>query len=326
MLRREQGSLATVFGGSGFIGRHAVRALAREGWRIRAAVRRPDLTGHLQPMGSVGQIMAVQANLRFPDSARRAAEGSSVVVNLVGILAKAGAQTFEAVHVEGARAAARAARQVGAKVFVHVSAIGASPKANALYARTKAAGEAAVLAEYPEALILRPSLVFGPEDQLFNRFAAMATRSPVLPLIGGGRSQFQPVYVGDVAKAIATCCAAKAKPGTTYELGGPEAITFRELLERTLAWSGRKRICAPIPFAIAKLAAALTAPLPHWMRPLTVDQIRMLQVPNVVSAAAVQDGRTLAALGVSHPCSMQIVVPEYLEPFRPRGQFASYRG
>jgi uncharacterized protein YbjT (DUF2867 family) len=326
MLRREQGSLATVFGGSGFVGRHAVRALARDGWRIRAAVRRPDLAGHLQPMGSVGQIMAVQANLRFADSARRAAEGSTVVVNLVGILAKAGAQTFEAVHVEGARAAAKAARQAGAKVFVHVSAIGASPKAHAAYARTKAGGEAAVLQEFPEAVILRPSLVFGPEDQLFNRFAAMATRSPALPLIGGGRSQFQPVYVGDVAKAIAACCAARAKPGTIYELGGPEVITFRELLDRTLLWSGRKRFYAPIPFPLAKLGAALTAPLPHWMRPLTVDQIRMLQVANVVSAAALQEGRTLAALGVGHPCGMEIVVPEYLEPFRPRGQFASYRG
>src|SRR5262245_60389055 len=174
MSRREQGSLATVFGGSGFIGRHAVRALARDGWRIRAAVRRPDLAGHLQPMGRVGQIMGVQANLRFPESARREAEGSTVVVNLVGILTKAGAHTFEAIHVEGARAAAKAARQAGAEVFVHVSAIGASPKANAHYARTKAAGEAAVRAEFPDAIILRPSLVFGPADDLFNGFAAMA--------------------------------------------------------------------------------------------------------------------------------------------------------
>jgi uncharacterized protein YbjT (DUF2867 family) len=326
MLRREQGSLVTVFGASGFIGRHAVRALAREGWRIRAAVRRPDLAGHLQPMGSVGQIMAVQANLRFPESARRAAEGAVAVVNLVGILSSSGAQTFEAVHVEGARAAAKAARAVGARVFVHVSAIGASPRASALYARTKAAGEAAVLQEFPEAIILRPSLVFGPEDQLFNRFAAMATRSPFLPLIGRGRSTFQPVYVGDVAMAIAAACASKAKPGTTYELGGPEVITFRELLDRTLVWSDRKRLYAPIPFFLAKLGAALTAPLPSSMRPLTVDQIRMLQIPNVVSVAALKEGRTLAALGVAHPSSMEAIVPEYLEPFRPHGQFASYRG
>jgi len=303
-----------------------VRALARDGWRIRAAVRRPDLAGHLQPMGSVGQIMAVQANLRFPDSARRAAEGAAAVVNLVGILSSSGAQTFEAVHVAGARAAAKAAREAGAKVFVHVSAIGASPKSSAVYARTKAAGEAAVLQEFPAAVILRPSLVFGPEDQLFNRFAAMATRSPFLPLIGRGRSRFQPVYVGNVAMAIAAACAGRAKPGTTYELGGPEVITFRELLDKTLAWSGRKRFYAPIPFSLAKLGAALTAPLPSSMRPLTVDQIRMLQIPNVVSATALTQGRTLMALGVAHPISMETIVPEYLEPFRPHGQFASYRG
>jgi NADH dehydrogenase len=325
MLRREQGSLATVFGGSGFLGRHAIRALACDGWRIRAAVRRPDLAGHLQPMGGVGQIMAVQANLRFPDSAQRAAEGASAVVNLVGILAGSGAQTFEAVHVEGARAAASAARALGAKVFVHVSAIGASLQSAAAYARTKAAGEAAVLQEFPAAIILRPSLVFGPEDQLFNRFAGMARLSPFLPLIGGGRSKFQPVYVGDVAKAIAVACAGQAKPGSIYELGGPEVISFRQLLDRTLVWSGRKRFYVPIPFALAKLGAALTAPLPTSLRPLTVDQIRMLQIPNVVSATALAEGRSLAGLAITHPRSMETVVPEYLEPFRPRGQFASYR-
>ena len=326
MLRREQGSLATVFGGSGFLGRHAVRELARHGWRIRAAVRRPDLAGHLQPMGGVGQIMAVQANVRFPDSVQRAAEGATAVVNLVGILASTGAQTFEAVHVKGARAAARAAREAGAKAFVHVSAIGASSKSAAAYARTKAAGEAAVLQEFPAAIILRPSLVFGPEDQLFNRFAAMARLSPVLPLIGGGRSTFQPVYVGDVASAIALSCAGKARPGGVYELGGPEVISFRQLLDRTLAWCGRKRFYARIPFSLAKLGALLTAPLPASLRPLTVDQIRMLQIPNVVSAAAGADGRTLAGLGVRQARSMESVVPEYLESFRPNGQFASYRG
>ena len=326
MLRREQGSLVTVFGASGFLGRHAVRELARQGWRIRAAVRRPDLAGHLQPMGGVGQIMAVQANLRFPDSVRHAAEGAAAVVNLVGILAKSGAQTFEAVHVAGARAAARAAREAGATAFVHVSAIGASAKSSAAYARSKAAGEAAVLQEFPDAIILRPSVVFGPEDQLFNRFAAMARLSPFLPLIGGGRSQFQPVYVGDVATAIAIGCAGKSKLGGIYELGGPEVISFRELLDRTLAWCGRKRWYAPVPFALAKLGAALTAPLPTSMRPLTVDQIRMLQIPNVVSASALAERRTLSGLGVTQVRSMESVVPEYLEAFRPRGQFASYRG
>jgi NADH dehydrogenase len=326
MLRREEGSLATVFGGSGFIGRHAVRALARDGWRIRAAVRRPDLAGHLQPMGSVGQIMAVQANVRFPDSARQAAAGATAVINLVGILAGSGAQTFEAVHVDGARAAARAAREGGAKVFVHVSAIGAAANASAAYARSKAAGETAVLEEFPGAIILRPSLVFGPEDQLFNRFAAMARYAPFLPLIGGGRSRFQPVYVGDVAEALANASAGKAQAGSIYELGGPEVVTFRELLDRTLQWSGRKRFYARIPFFLAKLAAALTAPLPTSMRPLTVDQIRMLQVPNVVSAGAAAEGRTLQGLGIERPRTMETIVPAYLEPFRPHGQFASYRG
>jgi NADH dehydrogenase len=324
--RLERGSLVVVFGGSGFIGRHAVQALAREGWRVRAAVRRPDLAGYLQPMGAVGQIQPVQANLRYPESVRRAIAGAEAVVNLVGILAKSGAQTFEAVHVAGARAAARAAREVGAAAFVHVSAIGASAKSSAAYARSKAAGETAVLQEFPDAIILRPSLVFGPEDQLFNRFAAMARLSPFLPLIGGGRSKFQPVYVGDVATAIASGCAGKAKLGGIYELGGPEVISFRELLDRTLAWCGRKRWYAPVPFALAKLGAALTAPLPTSMRPLTVDQIRMLQIPNVVSASARAEGRTLAALGVVQARSMESVVPEYLEAFRPHGQFASYRG
>ncbi len=207
--RWEEGSLVTVFGGSGFVGRHAVRALAREGWRVRAAVRRPDLAGHLQPMGRVGQVHAVQANVRYPDSVRAAVEGAQAVVNLVAILAKSGKQTFEALHVEGARAAARAAREAGAKTFVHVSAIGADRRSPARYARTKAAGEEAVLAEFPGAVILRPSLVFGPEDALFNRFAGLARTAPFLPLIGGGRTRLQPVYVADVAEAIAAACAGK---------------------------------------------------------------------------------------------------------------------
>jgi NADH dehydrogenase len=324
--RLEQGSLVTVFGGSGFVGRHTVRALARDGWRVRAAVRRPDLAGHLQPMGLVGQIHAVQANLRFPDSVARAAEGAEAVVNLVGILAKSGPQTFEAVHAAGARAVAKAARAAGAKRLVHISALGADARSNAQYARTKAAGEAAVLAEFPDAVILRPSLIFGPEDQLFNRFAAMARLSPFLPLIGGGRTKFQPVYVGDVAAAIAAACAGRAKPGTIYELGGPEVITFRELLDRTQAWSGRKRWYVRIPFWLAKFGALLTAPLPNSLRPLTVDQIRMLQRANVVSDAAAAEGRSLTDLGIAQPHTMAGIVPSYLERFLPHGQFEHHRG
>jgi uncharacterized protein YbjT (DUF2867 family) len=323
--RLEQGSLVTVFGGSGFVGRHAVRALAAEGWRVRAAVRRPDLAGHLQPMGAVGQIHAVQANVRFPDSVRRAVEGADAVVNLVGILAKSGPQTFQAVHVAGARAIAEAARATGAKALVHVSALGADSRAKATYARTKAAGEAAVLHSFPDAVILRPSLVFGPEDQLFNRFAELAGLSPFLPLIGGGKTRLQPVYVGDVGAAIAAGCAGRAKPHTIYELGGPEAVTFRELLDRTMAWSGRRRRYLRMPFWLAKLGALLTVPLPNSLRPLTVDQVRMLQGPNVVSKAAETEGRTLAGLGIAHPHAMESVVPAYLERFQDHGQFAQYR-
>jgi len=324
--RLEQGSLVTVFGGSGFVGRHAVRALAADGWRVRAAVRRPDLAGHLQPMGAVGQIHAVQANVRFPDSVRRAVEGADAVVNLVGILAKSGRQTFRAVHADGARAIAEAARAAGAKTLVHVSAIGAEKRSKADYARTKAAGEAAVLERFPDAVILRPSLVFGPEDQLFNRFAALAGFSPFLPLIGGGRTRLQPVYAGDVAEAIAVACAGRAKPHTVYELGGPEVVTFRALLDKTMAWSGRRRLYLRLPFGLAKLGALLTLPLPNSMRPLTVDQIRMLQVDNVVGKLAEAEGRTLAGLGIEHPQTMEAVVPGYLQRFQPHGQFAHYRG
>ncbi len=324
--RLEQGSLVTVIGGSGFIGRYAVRALAADGWRVRAAVRRPDLAGHLQPMGAVGQIHAVQANLRYPESVQRAAEGAEAVVNLVGILAKSGAQTFQSVHVAGARAAAKAAKEAGAKTFVHMSAIGADRKSWAKYARTKAAGEAAVLAEFPSAVILRPSLVFGVEDQLFNRFAAMARMSPFLPLIGGGKTRFQPVYVGDVAAAIAAACAGKGSPRTTYELGGPDVVTFRQVLDHVQTWSGRKRWYVRLPFWLAQIGAFLTVPLPNSLRPLTVDQVRLLTYHNVVTEAAITERRTLAGLGITAPHAMATVVPAYLERFQPHGQFAHYRG
>jgi uncharacterized protein YbjT (DUF2867 family) len=331
--RLEQGSLVTVLGGTGFLGRYAVRALAADGWRIRAATRRPDLAGHLQPMGAVGQIHPVQANLRYPQSVRQAVEGASAVVNLVGILAecrfcfsRSARQSFHAVHVAGAREAARAAKEAGAKTFVHVSAIGADRKYWAKYARTKAAGEAAVLAEFPTAVILRPSVVFGPEDQLFNRFAAMASLpfNPFLPLIGGGRTRFQPVYVGDVAAVIAAACAGKARPRTIYELGGPDIVTFRQLLDLVQEWSGQRKWYLRVPFWLAQVGAFLTAPLPHGLRPITVDQVRMLMRDSVVDEAAIKEGRTLQGLGLS-PQTMASVVPGYLERFQPHGQFANYR-
>jgi NADH dehydrogenase len=276
-------------------------------------------------MGSVGQIHAVQGNVRYPDSIARALEGADGVVNLVGILAKSGAQTFESIHVAGARTVARAARNAGASRLVHVSAIGASTSAPGQYGRTKAQAEAAVLDAFPEAIILRPSLIFGPEDSLFNRFAAMARAAPVLPLIGG-RTRFQPVYVGDVATAIANICEGAGKPGTVYELGGPEVLTFRALLDRVQEHAGRERGYLPVPFWLAKLMAALTAPLPNALRPLTVDQVRMLQVDNVVSEAATKESRTLKGLGVQGPHAIDTIVPTYLVSYRTKGQYSHYRG
>ncbi len=326
MAADQKDRLVTIFGGSGFVGRYAVRALARNGWRIRAASRRPDLAGHLQPMGAVGQIMGVQANLRYPDSVAAAVHGAGVVVNAVGVLAPGGRQTFDAVHAAGAETIAKAARAAGVKRLVHVSAIGADASSPAKYARSKAAGEAAVLAAFPEAVILRPSIVFGPEDEFFNRFGAMARMSPLLPLIGGGHTKFQPVYAGDLAEAIKAAAEGRAKPGTIYEIGGPEVASFRELLDKTQEWSGRKRSYLPLPFWLAKLQAILSWPLPNAMRPVTLDQVKLLQRDNVVSEGAKAEGRTLAELGVAHPHSAAAIVPAYLERFKPRGQYEHYRG
>lgn len=322
----ESGALITVFGGSGFVGRHVVRALARRGYRVRAAIRRPDLAGHLQPMGSVGQVHAVQANLRFPDSVARAVDGADAVVNLVGILAKTGRQTFDALHTDGARTVAKASRTAGVQSLVHVSAIGADTHSRGHYGRSKALGEAAVLEQFPDAVILRPSLIFGPEDELFNRFGSMARYSPFLPLIGGGRTKFQPVYVGDVAAAVAAAVEGHGKAGTIYELGGPEVVSFRKLLDRTQDWAGHHRCYFRMPFWLAKLGAALTAPLPTTLRPLTVDQVCMLQQDNVVSDAAMSEGRTLSGLGILSAHAMDTIVPQYLEQYRAKGQYSHYRG
>ena len=323
--RREAGSLATVIGGSGFVGRYTVRALARDGWRVRAGVRRPDLAGFLQPMGAVGQIHAVQTNIRYPTSLTAAMEGADVVINLVGLLYKSGAQTFDKVHIEGAQAIARAARAAGVKRLIHVSAIGADRASKGQYGRTKAAGEAAVLGDFPNAVILRPSIVFGPEDQFFNRFANLARMAPVMPLVGG-KTRFQPVYVGDLAEAILAAANGQAKPATVYEIGGPEIDTFRGLLEKTQTWAGRNKPYFPMPFWLAKAAAFGSVILPNHLRPLTVDQVRMLQTDNVVSAAAISEGRTLQALGVTAPHTMASIVPAYLERYQPKGQYAHYRG
>ena len=319
------GGLVTVFGGSGFVGRHTVRLLARQGFRVRAAERRPDLAGHLQPMGGVGQIMAVQANVRDAASVRRAVDGADAVVNLVAVLAESGRQTFQALHVEGARAVAKAAREAGIGSLVHLSALGANARAPAHYAQSKGRGEAAVLTEHSGAVILRPSVIFGPEDEFFNRFAGVAQGSPLMPSIGGG-AHFQPVYVGDVAAAILASLTGAAKPGGIYELGGPEVFTFRELLQRTMSYAGHSRPLLPVPIWAAKVLAALTKPLPMSWRPLTVDQVRMLKIDSVVSREASAEHRDLAALGIMAPQGIEAVVPGYLERFKANGQYAHYRG
>src|SRR3954471_3314870 len=301
-------TLVTVFGGSGFLGRSVVRALAKRDYRIRVAVRRPELAGHLQPLGRVGQIHAVQANLRYPASVAAAMRGSHAAVNLVGILAESGAQTFDAVQGAGAGAVAKAAAAVGADM-VHVSALGADENSPSRYGRAKAAGEKAVLSAVPSATIFRPSVMFGPEDQFTNRFAALARLSPALPLIGGD-TRMQPVYVGDVATAVADAVDGKAKAGSIYELGGPEVLTMREIIEIILATCDRKRMLVPLPFGVAKLKAFFLQFAPGAFK-LTPDQVAMLRVDNVVSDAAKAAGLTLEGLGIT-PDSLEAIVPEYL--------------
>ena len=309
--------LVTIFGGSGFVGMHTVRALAKRGYRIRVACRRPNLAGHLQPLGNVGQIQAVQANLRNRASIDRVIQGSDHVINLVGILHEGGKQTFQSVQAFGARAVAEAARAIGASL-THVSAIGADENSPAAYARTKAAGEKAVLETVPDAVILRPSIVFGPEDDFFNRFAEMSRFSPFLPLIGGGETKFQPVFVGDVAEAIARTVEGKVEGGRIYELGGPEVMTFRECMEEMLSAIDRKRAFISVPWFAARLQGKLLGLLPNPM--LTVDQVEMLKADNVVSEAARSEGRTLQAFGIE-PRAADAILPGYLWRYRPAGQF-----
>jgi len=311
-------TLVTVFGGSGFVGRHTIRALAKRDFRIRVAVRRPDLAGHLQPLGRVGQIMPVQANVRYPESVTAAARDAQVVVNLVGILAESGAQTFNAVQAEGAETIADTAATEGARL-VHVSAIGADENSESAYARTKAAGEKAAFAAVPTATVLRPSVIFGPEDQFTNRFAALARALPVLPLIGGGGTKLQPVFVGDVATAIADAVEGKLRPTSTYELGGPEELTLRQVQEYILKTIERSRLLAPLPFGLAKLQAMFLQFAPGPLK-LTPDQVELLRSDNVVSQAAKDAGLTLQGLGIA-PVSLEQAAPSWLWRFRRTGQF-----
>jgi NADH dehydrogenase len=310
-------TLVTVYGGSGFLGRHVVRALARRQYRIRVAVRRPELAGHLQPLGRVGQIHAVQANIRDRVSVEAAARGAHVLVNLVGVLFERGRQRFEAVHTVGADHVALTAAAQGARL-AHVSAIGADPQSPSAYARSKAEGERRVLAAQPAATVIRPSILFGPEDDFFNRFAALARMSPALPLVGGGHTRFQPVFVGNVATAIANAVEGTTRSGTIYELGGPDVKTFKELLQYVLATTGRSRMLMPLPFGVAQLQSWFLQFLPK--PPLTPDQVELLKTDNVVSEAAVRDGRTLEGLGIA-PVAIEAIVPSYLWRFRKTGQF-----
>jgi len=317
--------LVTIFGGSGFVGSQIVRALARRGARLRVAVRRPWQAYRLRLLGDVGQIEIVQANVRVPETVDAALDGAQGVVYSVGTLFESGKQGFAALQADGPRLVAEAAVRAGAGRFVLISAIGADADSPSSYARTKAEGEAAVRAAIPGAVILRPSIVFGPGDAFFNRFAALATMSPVLPLIGGGATRFQPVFVADVARAAAAALEDPAAVGGLFELGGPTVYSFRQLMERMLAEIGRPRTLLPVPWGLASvigavgdLQAILHGPLPMLPPPqLTTDQVKLLRVDNVVAPGA----RGLADLGVT-PQALEPIIPTYLYPYRPGGQYA----
>lgn len=318
------GKLAVVFGGSGFIGRNVVRELAKRGWRVRAAVRRPHHAQFLRPMGAVGQVQLFQANVRHRQSVERAMEGADAVINLVGLLHQEGAQSFARVQAMGASAIAEAASSAGVKAFVHVSAIGADAASDSLYARSKGEAERAVQTAIPTATIFRPSVVFGPEDQFFNKFATLMSMAPAfvpLPLLfGGGGTKFQPVYVDDVADAVLAALEQPAAAGRIYELGGPRTYTFRQLLEFILAETGRRRMLAPVPFALAPAIGFLgecVGALPFFAPPVTRDQIKLFKRNNIVSDGAA----TFADLGIS-PKTVEAIVPAYLVRFRRYGQFA----
>ncbi|MFT3726069.1 MAG: complex I NDUFA9 subunit family protein [Hyphomonadaceae bacterium] len=313
------GKIVTVFGGSGFLGRHVVRALCRQGWRVRVASRRPHLAGDVKLAGDVGQVQLVQANVRNRASVKRALENSNAVVNLVGILAERGAQSFNGTQALGATNIAQLAAEAGITHFVQVSAIGADKDSKSNYARTKAEAEAAVRNAIPSAVILRPSVMFGPEDGFFTRFALMARFTPVLPLIGGS-TKFQPVYVADVALAIANAL----KPGNagkTFELGGPRTYTMKELLQYITREIDRPRMLVPVPISvmapIGYIIGALSKLNPFFGPPITGDQVQLFKADNVVAPGA----GTLADLGVTNLESVESIVPTYLWRHRPHGQF-----
>ncbi|MHA6287691.1 complex I NDUFA9 subunit family protein [Maricaulis sp. CAU 1757] len=316
MLRDE---IITVFGGSGFVGRHVVRALARDGYRVRVASRRPHLAQDLRVMGVVGQVQLVQANIRVESSVARAVEGASAVVNLVGVLNESGRQSFTRLHEQGARTVAEAAKAAGITRFVQMSAIGADADSDSRYARSKAAGEQAVRDVLPTATILRPSIIFGTDDEFYNRFAGMARFAPALPLFGGGKTRFQPVFAGDVGEAVLASIKSDAARGETYELGGPGIYTFEEMMKFILETTDRPRFLVPLPWfvgaAIATVSEVVGA-LPIIEPPLTRDQLTQLKRDNVVA----DDAKTLADLGVEAE-TVESIVPGYLARYRRYGQF-----
>jgi uncharacterized protein YbjT (DUF2867 family) len=312
-------NLITIFGASGFVGRHTVRALAKEGWRIRAVCRKPHQANYLTPAGSVGQIQLLKGNANRDEDVARAVEGAGAVLNLTGVLFGHGEQGFDAIHAEGARRIAHAAREAGVAALIHLSAIGADPNADSSYAQSKGCGERFVREDFPAATILRPSLIFGPEDQFFNKFASLARFLPVLPLIGGGRTRFQPVYVGDIASAIVAALAREEARGQTYELGGPAVYSFRELMQFILRETGRKNLLMPLPFWLASIKGFFLQ-IPSFLLPiaplLTVDQVRLLKTDNVVHEGA----KGLGGFDIS-PARVEDIVPGYLWRFHPKGQF-----
>ena len=314
----------TIFGGSGFLGRHVVQALAKRGFRMRVACRNPNTAQFLQPLGNVGQIQLVKANIRDEAAVARACEGAGHVINLVATLVESGNQTFEALQHEGAAAVAKSAADNGAGLTL-VSAIGADEDSESEYARAKARGEKASLDAVPDAVILRPSIIFGPEDAFFNRFADMARFSPALPLIGGGKTLFQPVYVADVAEAVAKSVAGELKGGTVYELGGPEVFTFKELMQIVLEESDRKRLLAPLPTSIASVLGSIGDLIPFGMAPITSDQVRQLGNDNVVSDDAKSQGRTLEGMGIRQH-TVRSIIPSYIWRYRPEGEFNRSHG
>lgn len=312
----------TVFGASGFIGRHVVRRLAAEGVRVVAAVRDPHGASFLQPMGNVGQIVPVACDVRREDDVARVLQGSDGAVNLVGILYQHGGQGFDALHADAPGRMARLMSEAGVERFVHISANGADPESNSAYARSKAAGESAAREALAETVVLRPSIVFGPEDDFFNRFASLARISPALPLFGGGRTRFQPVYAGDVADAVWAGLSRRRFQGGTFVLGGPKIYTFRELMELILQEIRRRRLLVPLPMLCGDLLGVVGDVMAKvgLKPPITRDQARMLRVDNVVPS----DARGLDDLGIE-PKALELELPLYLDRFRPAGRYDTPR-